>query len=142
MERTHRIGWEGSLAETTYFCNDKEPHSSTDWKALFGFECTNSRSPCRTQKRGSSLVILAFFLLWCDWVTAESHPSPTEKPELNDSHFHLTNYIQVGTDIHDFLNIMGTKVGRVALFGIPAQNQLTNLGSSTLEVILYCLWHS
>lgn len=142
MERTHRIGWEGSLAETTYFCNDKEPHSSTDWKALFGFECTNSRSPCRTQKRGSSLVILAFFLLWCDWVTAESHPSATEKPELNDSHFHLTNYIQVGTDIHDFLNIMGTKVGRVALFGISAQNQLTNLGSSTLEVILYCLWHS
>jgi hypothetical protein len=43
--------------------------------------------------------------------------------ELNDSHFHLTNYIQQGTDIHDFLRIMGTKVGRVALFGIPLQQQ-------------------
>src|SRR6186997_2437330 len=42
---------------------------------------------------------------------------------LNDSHFHLTNYIQEGTDIHDFLKIMGNKVGRVALFGIPLQQQ-------------------
>jgi len=43
--------------------------------------------------------------------------------EVNDSHFHLTNYIQEGTDIHKFLEIMGTKVGRVALFGIPLQQQ-------------------
>jgi predicted TIM-barrel fold metal-dependent hydrolase len=41
--------------------------------------------------------------------------------ELNDSHFHLTNYVQEGTDIRDFVKIMGTKVGRVALFGIPLQ---------------------
>jgi hypothetical protein len=40
---------------------------------------------------------------------------------VDDSHFHLTNYVQQGTDIHDFLKIMGTKVGRVALFGIPLQ---------------------
>jgi hypothetical protein len=42
---------------------------------------------------------------------------------FNDSHFHLTNYIQEGTDIHDFLKIMGDKAGRVALFGIPLQQQ-------------------
>ncbi len=42
---------------------------------------------------------------------------------FNDSHFHLTNYIQEGTDIHDFLKIMGNKAGRVALFGIPLQQQ-------------------
>ena len=41
----------------------------------------------------------------------------------HDSHFHLTNYIQRGTDIHDFVKIMGDKVGRVALFGIPLQQQ-------------------
>jgi len=41
--------------------------------------------------------------------------------ELNDSHLHLTNYVQQGTDIHDFLKVMGDKVGRVALFGIPLQ---------------------
>src|SRR4026209_2868755 len=43
--------------------------------------------------------------------------------EVNDTHFHLTNYIQEGIDIHDFLKIMGTKAGRVALFGIPLQQQ-------------------
>ena len=43
--------------------------------------------------------------------------------ELNDSHFHLTNYVQQGTDIHEFLRMMGTKVGRVALFGIPLQQE-------------------
>ena len=40
---------------------------------------------------------------------------------VNDSHFHLTNYVQEGADIHAFLKVMGTKVGRVALFGIPLQ---------------------
>jgi hypothetical protein len=49
--------------------------------------------------------------------------SPAVSPGyvINDSHFHLTNYIQEGTDIHEFLRMMGTKVGRVALFGIPLQ---------------------
>jgi predicted TIM-barrel fold metal-dependent hydrolase len=42
---------------------------------------------------------------------------------VNDTHFHLTNYVQEGTNIHDFLKIMGNKVGRVALFGIPLQQQ-------------------
>ena len=42
---------------------------------------------------------------------------------FNDSHFHLTNYIQEGITINSLLNVMGTKVGRVALFGIPLQQQ-------------------
>lgn len=41
--------------------------------------------------------------------------------EVHDVHFHLTNYVQEGTDIRDFLEIMGDRVGRVALFGIPLQ---------------------
>ena len=43
--------------------------------------------------------------------------------EFNDSHFHLTNYVQEGTNIRDFVKIMGNTVGRVALFGIPLQQQ-------------------
>ncbi len=42
---------------------------------------------------------------------------------FNDSHFHLTNYIQKGLTTEDFLEIMGNKVGRVALFGIPLQQK-------------------
>jgi predicted TIM-barrel fold metal-dependent hydrolase len=44
-----------------------------------------------------------------------------EPPLYHDSHFHLTNFVQQGTDIHDYLRIMGTKVGRSTVFGIPVQ---------------------
>jgi hypothetical protein len=47
--------------------------------------------------------------------------APSSGYVVNDSHLHLTNYVQQGTDIHDFLRVMGDKVGRVALFGIPLQ---------------------
>ena len=49
--------------------------------------------------------------------------SQTSNYEFNDSHFHLTNNIQEGPTIHDFLNMMGNKAGRVALFGVPLQQQ-------------------
>jgi len=43
--------------------------------------------------------------------------------EFNDSHFHLTNNIQEGPRIREFLKMMGTHAGRVAVFGIPLQQQ-------------------
>ena len=49
--------------------------------------------------------------------------APTPDYLFNDSHFHLTNYVQKGTDIHRYLEIMGDKVGRSTLFGIPLQQQ-------------------
>ncbi len=60
-------------------------------------------------------------LLSCGLLSAQTSPAP--EYELNDVHVHITNYIQEGTDIHEFLKIMGTKVGRAALFGIPLQQQ-------------------
>src|SRR6266700_5417158 len=49
--------------------------------------------------------------------------SQTNNYEFNDSHFHLTNNIQEGPDTHDFLNMMANKAGRVALFGVPLQQE-------------------
>ena len=63
-----------------------------------------------------SLLAVLLLLLRCGSGTAAAY-------DVNDSHFHLTNYVQHGTDIHDFLKIMGKRVGRVALFGIPLQQQ-------------------
>jgi len=40
-----------------------------------------------------------------------------------DSHFHLTNYVQEGITARDFLKIMGDRVQRSTLFGIPLQQQ-------------------
>ena len=42
---------------------------------------------------------------------------------FNDSHFHITNYIQEGTDIREVIGLMGNTVGRSTLFGIPLQQQ-------------------
>lgn len=53
--------------------------------------------------------------------TAKSNAAPSDKYLFHDSHFHLTNYVQQGTDIHKYLEIMGDKVGRSTLFGIPLQ---------------------
>jgi predicted TIM-barrel fold metal-dependent hydrolase len=57
--------------------------------------------------------------------------------EVNDSHFHLTNYIQEGTDIKKFLEIMGDKVGRSTLFGIPLQQQWSERNSGTFAPTYY-----
>ena len=43
--------------------------------------------------------------------------------EFHDAHIHLTNYIQRGTDVHHFVNMMGTTIGRATLFGIQLQQQ-------------------
>jgi hypothetical protein len=41
--------------------------------------------------------------------------------DFDDVHFHLTNYVQEGITAQRFLQIMGSRVGRSALFGIPLQ---------------------
>ena len=64
--------------------------------------------------------MITLALSWSDSAQAQSSG---KQFELDDVHFHLTNYIQQGTDIHEFLSLMGDKVGRVALFGIPLQQE-------------------
>ena len=52
---------------------------------------------------------------------AAASAADTDGYLFNDSHFHLTNYVQQGTPVADYLAIMGDKVGRSTLFGIPLQ---------------------
>jgi hypothetical protein len=54
---------------------------------------------------------------------AAPEASPADDGYLfNDSHFHLTNYVQKGTDMGKYVrDIMGDKVGRSTVFGIPLQ---------------------
>src|SRR5688572_10182359 len=59
-------------------------------------------------------------------VLAAALPAPlvaqqTGECLFNDSHFHLTNYIQQGTRPADYMKIMGGAVCRSTLFGIPLQ---------------------
>lgn len=57
-------------------------------------------------------------------MAAATGPPAAPPPALfNDSHFHLTNYIQQGPTLAQFLALAGNRVGRVAVFGIPLQQQ-------------------
>jgi hypothetical protein len=43
--------------------------------------------------------------------------------EFHDAHLHLTNYIQQGTKLKDYVAMLGSTVGRSTVFGIPLQQQ-------------------
>jgi predicted TIM-barrel fold metal-dependent hydrolase len=57
--------------------------------------------------------------------------------EFNDVHFHLTNYIQEGPPIQQFLKTMGGKAGRVAIFGIPLQQTWSHENSGDYAPTYY-----
>ena len=96
---------------------------------------TNKQTLRPRKVPGVSLLLLVAVLAGTILTNAQSVPA--EQPEFNDSHFHLTNYIQQGIDIHDFLKIMGTEVGRVALFGIPLQQQWSYQNSGDFAPTYY-----
>jgi len=71
----------------------------------------------------STLIFFALFSVFSAPIRA------AEEYLYHDSHVHLTNYVQEGTDIHDYLKIMGDKVGRSTLFGLPLQQKWSYLNS-------------
>ena len=83
--------------------------------------------------RALLIAIAAGVLLAPALVTAQTPPSYI----AHDSHFHLTNYVQEGTDVRDFLQIMGTKVGRSTLFGIPLQQQWSSGNTGDFAPVYY-----
>src|SRR6187549_674432 len=78
-----------------------------------------------------TLLLLVGLGLLCSPISAQVK-KPASKPAaiqadsylFNDSHFHLTNYVQEGITAKFYLDsIMGSTVGRSTLFGIPLQQQ-------------------
>jgi hypothetical protein len=57
--------------------------------------------------------------------------------DFDDSHFHLTNYVQQGIDVRQFLQIMGMRVHRSTLFGIPLQQQWSYANSGDFAPTYY-----
>lgn len=88
---------------------------------------TNSRTiyregarRCLVTPRSASLLVLFLALAPFGARVAAQVPADTL---FNDSHFHLNNYIQEGTDARDLVAMMGSTIGRSTLFGIPLQQQ-------------------
>src|SRR5262245_15868689 len=84
---------------------------------------TSSDDEAAAERRPQLRPMLAVLLLLLSGVAlgwqAQSEPADS----FNDSHFHLTNYVQEGIDVRQFLKIMGSRVWRSTLFGIPLQQQ-------------------
>jgi hypothetical protein len=56
------------------------------------------------------------------WPGSAVQAAPAPDCLFNDAHFHLTNYVQKGTDLRKYVaDIMGDKVCRSTVFGIPLQ---------------------
>jgi len=70
----------------------------------------------------SRTILLALLLALAPFGGRVAAQVPADA-EFHDSHFHLTNYVQEGTDIRDFVAMMGSTIGRSAVFGIPLQQQ-------------------
>jgi predicted TIM-barrel fold metal-dependent hydrolase len=104
---------------------------------------TREDSSCRTSlsspRRMAAIAAATLVLTFAGLTPAKAQPRPSSQTQylFNDSHFHLTNYIQEGADIHKFLQTMGDKVGRVALFGIPLQQTWSYENSGTFAPTYY-----
>jgi hypothetical protein len=57
--------------------------------------------------------------------------------KYSDSHFHLTNYVQEGTDVRDYVRIMGDTVCRSTLFGIPLQQTWSHANTGDFAPTYY-----
>lgn len=82
-------------------------------------------------------ILLAGMLLLGQQSACGQGKDPDDAILFNDSHFHLTNYIQEGLTARKFLDIMGNKAGRSTLFGIPLQQQWSFQNSASFGPTYY-----
>jgi predicted TIM-barrel fold metal-dependent hydrolase len=85
------------------------------WSATGDDDGAERRPPTR------SIVAITLLMLSAGAAGRQAQGGPTDA--FNDSHFHLTNYVQEGIDVRQYLKIMGARVSRSTLFGIPLQQQ-------------------
>jgi hypothetical protein len=84
--------------------------------------------------------LLSAFVVLCTlagWVAMASTQAQSDANQFNDSHFHLTNYVQEGITPSQFLTIMGNRVSRSTLFGIPLQQQWSYANSGEFAPTYY-----
>jgi predicted TIM-barrel fold metal-dependent hydrolase len=99
----------------------------------------------RRLRQGAACVAIAA----CGWLglqasrpslaraAAAQAPDGDAPDQFDDSHFHLTNYVQEGITPAQFLAIMGRRVRRSTLFGIPLQQQWSYANSGEFAPTYY-----
>ena len=86
--------------------------------------------------RPTAGLVLALFAAVTSRAVAQAD-QPARACDFDDVHFHLTNYIQEGISVREFLRIMGTRVCRSALFGIPLQQTWSHENSGDFAPTYY-----
>ncbi|MCU0234516.1 MAG: amidohydrolase [Thermoanaerobaculales bacterium] len=92
-----------------------------------------SMSPCRALR--CSAVVAAFLTL-----ALSGSPAAAQVPDgadFHDAHFHLTNYVQEGTDIRDLVDMMGGTIGRSTVFGLPLQQMWSYRNTGDFAPVYY-----
>ncbi len=69
----------------------------------------------------AAVAVLAF--AWTAVLAVGAEEPEGKGPSFHDVHFHLTNYVQRGITLSEFLETAGNEVGRAAVFGIPLQQK-------------------
>jgi hypothetical protein len=77
--------------------------------------------PAHRRHPAAVLALLVYALALAAPRPAAAQAGGCAGAKYSDSHLHLTNYIQEGTDVADYVRMMGTTVCRSTLFGIPLQ---------------------
>src|SRR5262245_50951557 len=87
--------------------------------------------------RGMLAALLFVFALPVAGRGRGSRPPAPKGYLFNDAHFHLTNYVQEGTNVHQYVAMMGDRVGRSTLFGIPLQQTWSHENSGDFAPTYY-----
>ncbi len=77
----------------------------------------------RGRARGRRSALAGAVVAALGWVALAGAAASAAEPLFHDSHFHLTNYVQQGTNLKDYVAMLGSTVGRSTVFGIPLQQQ-------------------
>lgn len=89
----------------------------------------------RTTRISFALSLWLILFACCRCLSAQTSQADTYL--FDDGHVHLTNYIQEGISAQDLLKIMGDKVGRATLFGIPLQQEWSYQNSGDFAPTYY-----
>jgi predicted TIM-barrel fold metal-dependent hydrolase len=84
--------------------------------------------------RKLTLLLLATGVVGAGSVATRAAPPPAL---FNDAHFHLTNYVQKGPDAQTLMGLVGGRVGRIAMFGIPLQQEWSHEVSGDVAPTYY-----
>ena len=110
---------------------------------------SDGRRPVRTLKDHKKVrrpLVFAIALLLLGFVS-ERRLVPTVMAEattghgvalFNDAHFHLLNYAQRGISARSYLDMVGNRVGRTAMFGIPLQQKWDYFVSGSVPRTTIC----